>query len=214
MGGWGVDLRLPPVLGALAFACCEFRLKDRTIQGLTATVLILLAWNSATLAGNWKYYSKQFSEFRAAADQLPRGSKLLTVLDGNAMGKASDQPYWHMAEYAIIDRSDFTPLLFTTRGQHLIQLTQAVQPIAAATAQQGSPPDISQLDDLAAGNTRDDPDIRTTFPYLLRFQCHFDYAVVIHSGGKQTQPPDMLQRIHAGSFFSLYRIRPADDCGR
>jgi hypothetical protein len=35
---------------------------------------------------------------------------------------------------------------------------------------------------------------------------------VIHSGGRQTPPPDTLQRIHAGSFFSLYKILPADDC--
>lgn len=214
MGGWGVDLRLPAVLGALAFAACEFRLKERTIEAFAAMVMVLIAYQSATLAGNWRYYSKQFSEFRAAIANVPSGSRLVTVLDGNAMGLASDQPYWHMAEYAIVDRSDFTPLLFTTNGQHVIQLQPAVRRIAASTAQQGSPPDIDELDDIQAGNIHDDPDIKNVFPYLIRFQCHFDYAIVIHSGGRQTPPPDMLQRIHAGSFFSLYRILPSDDCKR
>ena len=174
--------------------------------------MLLVAYQSATLAGNWRYYSKQFSEFRAAIARIPAGSKLVTVLDGDAMGLASDQPYWHMAEYAIIDRGDFSPLLFTTKGQHVIQLQPSVRPIAASNAQQGSPPDISELDDLAAGNAQDDPDIRNVFPYLLRFQCHYDYAVIIHSGGRQTAPPDMLHRVHSGSFFSLYRILPSDDC--
>ena len=212
MGGWGVDLRLPAVLGALAFASCEIRLGERTLRMLVAGSLALIAYQSATLAGNWRYYSKQFSEFRGAIAKVPAGSRLMTVLDGDAMGLASDQPYWHMAEYGVIDRGDFTPLLFTTTGQHVIQLQPSVRRLAAQTAQQGSPPDISELDDLEAGNTHDDPDIRNVFPYLIRFQCHFDYAVVIHSGGRQTRPPDMLQKVHAGSFFSLYRILPSEDC--
>ena len=45
---------------------------------------------------------------------VPRGARLLTVLDGNAIGERADQPYWHMAEFAILDRGAFTPLLFTT----------------------------------------------------------------------------------------------------
>jgi len=213
MGGWGVDLRLPAVLGALAFATCEFRLQERSIHIFTAIVAAVIAYQSASLAGNWQYYSKQFSEFRAAAAKIPGGVKLLTVLDGDAMGEASDQPYWHMAEYAVMDRGDFTPLLFTTKGQHVIQLRPAVHDIAASTAQQGSPPDIGELDDLSIGNVNDDPEIEKSFPYLIRFQCHFDYAVVIHSGGKQTRPPDMLRLEHAGSFFAIYKILPSDDCG-
>ncbi len=100
----------------------------------------------------------------------------MTVLDGDAMGLASDQPYWHMAEYAIIDRQAFTPLLFATAGQHVIQLQPAVEHIAARSAQAGSPPDISELDDLAAGNVNDDPDIGKIFPYLIHFQCNFRYG--------------------------------------
>jgi len=214
MGGWGVDLRLPAVLGVLAFASSSFKFGRRTAFAVLSIVLLAVIYQSATLAGNWRYYDRRISELRDAFSNLPAGSRLLTVLDGNAIGEASDQPYWHMAEYAIIDRGDFTPLLFATKGQHVIQLTPAVARIAAQTAEQGSPPDISQLDDLEGGDVLDDPDIAKTFPYLFGFQCHFDYAVVIHAGGTQTSPPDMLQRVHAGSFFSLYRILPADNCKR
>jgi hypothetical protein len=213
MGGWGVDLRLPAVLGVLAFATCEFHLRQRTVYVLVAAALLMVGYQAATLAGNWRYYDNQFAEFRTAIRQIAPGSRFVTVLDGDAMGLASDQPYWHMAEFGIIDRSAFTPLLFTTKGQHVIQLQPAFRHIAAASAQQGSPPDISDLDDLAAGNVRDDPDIENGFPYLIRFQCHFDYAVVIHSGGRRSVLPDMLKLRHAGSFFSLYLILPSADCG-
>jgi hypothetical protein len=88
----------------------------------------------------------------------------------------------------------------------------------AASAAGVEPPntvytDISELDDLSNGNTRDDRDIREVFPYLLRFQCHFDVAVVIHLGGHRSPIPDMLVPMHEGSFFSLYRIRHGQNCG-
>lgn len=212
MGGWGIDLRLPAVLGALAFASAEFHFGTRTMAALAIGVIVIAAYCSATLAGNWLYYDHRFAEFRAAARTLPAGSKIVTVLDGDAMGLASDQPYWHMAEYAIIDRQAFTPLLFTTMGQHVIRLQPPVENIAAASADEGSPPDITELDDLAAGNVNDDPDIRKIFPYLIRFQCHFDFALVIHLGGHRSPVPDMLELDHAGSFFSLYRIRRDEHC--
>jgi hypothetical protein len=213
MGGWGVDLRLPALLGTLVFASMEFRFARSAQLSLAAAAVLVTSWQSAALAGNWLYYDHRFGEFRAADKLLNPGSKIVTVLDGDAIGLASDQPYWHMAEYAIIDRGVFTPLLFATRGQHVIELAPAVSGIAATSAQQGSPPDISELDDLANGNMRDDPDIREVFPYLLRFQCHFDAAVVIHLGGHRSPVPDMLAPMHEGSFFSLYRIRHDENCG-
>lgn len=212
MGGWGVDLRLPAVLGTIAFASADFRFERRTETALLVTALAVAAWSAATLTGNWRYYDRRFAEFRAAAGKIEPGAKLVTVLDGDAMGLASDQPYWHMAEYAIIDRGAFTPLLFTTAGQHVIRLQPAVAGMAANSAQEGSPPDISELDDLAAGNVGDDKDIREVFPYLIRFQCHYDVAVVVHLGGRRSRLPDMLELQHAGSFFSFYRIR-REDCG-
>jgi len=212
MGGWGIDLRVPALFGTIAFASAEFRFERRAQLALAVAAVLVAGWQSAALAGNWRYYSRRFVEFRAAGSVLKPGSKIVTVLDGDSIGLASDQPYWHMAEYAIIDRGVFTPLLFTTRGQHVIELTPAVSGIAATSAQQGSPPDISELDDLAAGNSRDDKDIREVFPYLLRFQCHFDVAVVIHLAGHRSPVPDMLAPMHEGSFFSLYRIRRDENC--
>ena len=213
MGGWGVDLRLPALLGTIVFASAEICFERREQLALAATAVFITVWQAAALAGNWSYYDRRFAEFRAADKLLTPGSKIVTVLDGDAMGLASDQPYWHMAEYAIVDRGVFTPLLFTTRAQHVIELTPAASGIAATSAQQGSPPDVSELDDLANGNTHDDPDIREVFPYLLRFQCHFDVAVIIHLGGHRSPVPDMLAPMHKGSFFTLYRIRRDENCG-
>jgi hypothetical protein len=212
LGGWGVDLRLPPVLGAITFASLELRLDKRLAAMAGALVLLVAVGNAATLTADWVARDRQYGEFRAAIRDLKPGVRLFTILDGDALDDISDQPYWHMAEFAIVDRAGFTPLMFTTKGQHVIQLKPPYDRIAAATAQQGSPPDVTELTDLALGREENDPDITEVFPYLKYFQCHFDAAVVVHGGGEQADVPDFMSLHHTGSFFTLYDIHPTRIC--
>ncbi len=218
LGGWGVQLRLPGVLGAMLFASAELRLDSRVAALFTAALLLLACVNSALLAQNWRGYDRQYSEFRAALRDIPTGSKIMTAVDGNSMATDSDsipeQPYWHMAEFAIIDRGAFTPLMFTTKGQHVVQINPPYDRLAAGSAQQGAPPDISELDDLASGSDDDDPDIEKSFPYLRFFPCHFDEVVIVRGTGKAGDFPDFLTLRHAGSFFSLYDIHPTASCAK
>jgi len=207
MGGWGVDLRLPAILGALTFASVSTTLSIRWERALAAAAIIGIDFSVASMAGNWRYYEPRFREFRAAIAGLPRGVRMMTVLDGDAIGEASDQIYWHMAEFAVIDRDGFSPLLFTTVGQHVVRVrTDALARISARTAQEGSPPDVTELDDLAQGLADGDSDIVHVFPYLMHFQCHFDEVALIHLNGKRSPVPDLLTLRHAGTFFSLYDI--------
>jgi len=214
LGGWGVDLRLPAIFGAVAFASVEFHMSSRWQAVLAAAVMVALGFSAAGVGGNWAYYDRQYAEFRAALKDSPSGTRIMTVLDGDAMGLASDQPYWHIAEFAILDRQGFSPLLFTTAGQHVVRDQPEFQSIAAATAQQGSPPDVGELSDLAANDAHGDKDIPEEFPYLMLFQCHFDQVVVIRSGGKPSPAPETLRLRHRGSFFDLYDVQRDDACTR
>jgi hypothetical protein len=212
MGGWGIDLRLPPVFFALLFASIELRMPARAAAAFGVVAIALLSWNAAVLAKDWTHYDAQVREFRAALKDVPSGTRLLTVLDGDAIGKRSDQPYWHLGELAIVDRQAFTQLMFTTKGQHVILLRPPYDSFAAQTARQGSPPDITELDDLSNGQIDGDEDIATVFPYLMYFQCHFDEALVIHLGGPRSAVPDLLHVRHEGSFFTLYDIAKTPAC--
>jgi hypothetical protein len=214
MGGWAVHLRLPAVFAALLFASTEIRLPSKLRYALAAAALVTVGWMATGLAQAWTGYDRQYREFITAIDKLPQGARLLTVLDGDAIGERSDQPYWHMAEFAVPLRGAFTPLLFTTKGQHVVQLNAPYDQYAATTAQQGSPPDIDELSALSRGATAEDEDINDIFPYLIRFQCHFDVAVVVHLDGEQSKIPTMLKLRQAHSFFSLYDIRPDKACAR
>ena len=196
LGGWAVELRMkPPVRASLA-----------------VFALMMIAANAILLTQSWLGYDRHYREFQAALEEVPRAARLLTVLDGNAIGERADQPYWHMAEFAIPERGVFTPLLFTTKGQHVVQWNQPYARYAAKTAQQGSPPDIDELEFLARGQMDADAEMKESVPYLDHFQCHFDIALVVHLDGKRTPVPAMLQLRHAGSFFSLYDIVPGPEC--
>ncbi|HVV27933.1 MAG TPA: hypothetical protein VHC40_08205 [Rhizomicrobium sp.] len=212
MGGWGVHMRLPAVFGAMLFASAELRMSRPLRAAVMAVALVTAGWTATALARNWRGYDAQYREFNAVMAQIPRGSRLLTVLDGNAIGERSDQPYWHMAEFAVPARGAFTPLMFTTVGQHVVQLKPPYRHFAAATAAQGSPPDLDDLDFLARGQADQDEDIQEIFPYLLYFQCHFDIAVVVHLDGKRSPVPSVLRLRYAGRAFSLYDIRPDQAC--
>jgi hypothetical protein len=212
LGGWAVHLRLPAVFGALLFASTEWRLPATARASLAVFALTMIAGNAILLTQNWLGYDRQYREFQAAVEEIPRGSRLLTVLDGNAIGDRPDQPYWHMADFAIPERGGFTPLLFTTKGQHVVQWNQPYAQYAAASAQQGSPPDVDELPYLARGKLDADETMRENVPYLDHFQCHFDIAVVVHLGGKRTPVPPTLRLRQSGSFFSFYDILPDGSC--
>lgn len=212
LGGWAVHLRLPAVFASLLFAAAEIRLQPVLRVCLAVAALATIGSFSVGLASDWMSYDRQYGEFRAAAASLPRGVRLLTVLDGNALGERADQPYWHMAEFAVPERGAFTPLLFTTKGQHVVQLNPPYDSFAASSAQEGSPPDIDELEFLAQGNVDADEDIKNIFPYLIHFQCHFDVAVVVHLDGKRTPVPPMLKLRREYDAFSLYDILPDKAC--
>ncbi|MDE2109822.1 MAG: hypothetical protein KGJ79_01675 [Alphaproteobacteria bacterium] len=219
LGGWGVHLRLPAVLGAVLFATMELRAGPRAKALVAVALLAPAVWISTALTMSWRSYDRQYDEFRAALRQVPKGTKLFTVLDDASLNyspdfSVPDQPYWHMAEYAIVDRGAFTPLMFATKGQHIVQVRPPYDGYAAKTAQQGSPPDVSELEDLAAGRVDGDPDIAEIFPYLKFFQCHFNMAVVVRGKGEPSDVPDFLTLRHTGSFFSLYDVRPNKACAR
>ena len=86
LGGWGVDLRMPAVLGAVAFSSVELRLPERWQIALAAAAMAALAFCAAGAGGNWAYYDRQYAEFRGALRDSPTGTRMMAALDGDAMG--------------------------------------------------------------------------------------------------------------------------------
>lgn len=207
MGGWGLHLRFPAVACALLFAASRIELSPRLAGAAGATGLAAIFSLSAALAQNWHSFDPQVKEFRSALKAAPPGLRLLTAVDGDGDTAFPKRLYWHFAEYGILDRGDFSALMFTTRGQHAVSLKPQVAPFAAHTARDGTPPDLDELYDLASGNTAK---TREELRYLLRFPCHYDEVILIRASNNRAKVPPMLKLRHQGSFFALYDVaRPA-----
>jgi hypothetical protein len=212
LGGWGVHMRLPAVVGALGFASLQWQAAPRPQLAASAVVLLALCVGAFALLADWRAYDARYRDFRAHDDAIRQDARILTVLDGDSLGYGADQPYWHIAEFAIIDRDAFTPLMFTTAGQHVIHILPPEGAFAAATAQQGSPPDIDEIADLAAGRMEADEDYANIYPYLQHLQCHFDQAVVIHGDLPRAKVPAMLTPRYDGGAYTIYDIKRDARC--
>lgn len=206
-GGWGTHIRFPAVLCLLFFASLDVKLPARQVA-MAALVLGLAAFNAATLYQNWRGQDRQIAEFREAMQSVATGTTLFTALDGKALGRAETRPYRHMAEYAIMDRGAFVPLMFTTRGQHVVHTRAEYESIASLSSVQGHEAPLADLADFAHGDFRADENLR----YLDRWQCHFDAVIVVHLGNPQSPVPPLLRLRHAYSFFSLYDVVRPQSC--
>lgn len=208
-GGWGLHLRFPAVAAALLFAASDVNMPERFVRAVTAAIVAVLGWMSFALTQDWRGYDAQIDEFRAALRNVPRGSHLMTAVDTDDKGDVPNRIYWHVAEFAILDRDAFTALMFATPGQHVVTLKPAVKGFAADTAREGVPPEMNELDGLAVGHStmRDDE-----LNYLLRFDCHYDEVALIHANGRPKRVPAMLRLRREGSFFALYDVVKSDAC--
>ncbi len=207
-GGWGMHIRFPSIACLLLFAAMDVKLEDRLRPAIAAALVALAVTNAATLLSSWRTNDRQYAEFRFALDQVPPGSRLFTVLDKAALKNSDTRVFRHMAEFAIMDRAAFVPLMFTTRGQHVVHTSAEYEPIASLTSDQGHEARLADLEDFARGDFRADEDLT----YLNRWPCNYDQVIVIHMGNPQSPVPALLRLKRAYSFFSLYEIVRPETC--
>jgi len=212
MGGALAHLRLPAFAAAVLFASCDIRLSRPLKAVLVVAVFVGLAWLSLNLARQWTTYDRQALEFRFALANLPRGSRLMTAIGSRV---PLSPLYWHIAEFAIIDRSAFSPQMFATKGQHIIYVKPEMAPFAPRAPIKGIPTHVKYLNKLAAGgskNPKTQSFLCQRWPHLFYFPCHFDAVLVVHGKRKPQASVRMLRPIYAGSFFTLYEIRGPRVC--
>ena len=211
IGGASGHFRLPAFAAAVLFASCDIRLSSPLKAALVVVVLVTLAWLSLNLANRWTTYDRQVVEFRSALANLPRGARLMTAISHVPQSAL----YWHIAEFAIIDRGAFIPLMFTTKGQHITYVKSEMAPFAARSPIEGTPTPVKYLNELATGGSKNrkiQSSLCRRWPYLLYFTCHFDAVLVVHGKTKPQTNVRMLQPFFAGSFFTLYEVRAPRVC--
>jgi hypothetical protein len=201
-----VDSRTFVALAYLGLAALRPVEREREITlavgTLASAAAVFQIW--ATMA-IWQPFSRQVEELRSAAGILPGEAKVLAVSDDVGPELiAFPSTYSHLVSYATIDRRIFNPLEFTGIGMQPLSLTAAFAPYGIPS---GGPLPSNVANRLANPTPELEQKARKLqAEFALRWPQCFDYVVYFHFGRPRNFNPAVLRQVHAGSFFSIYKI--------
>ncbi|WP_395016350.1 hypothetical protein [Dongia sp.] len=219
---WGANLRIPCLLAFLLVASSDLRLPQRAGQLLAAGLVLLLATRAVALSVTWSGYERDVAEFRAADQQIARGSRVLATafpVDYQQRRDPAIFPLVHLAAFSVIDRDAFLPSLFTfatplrftaDRRDPTAFAFQSMEPIiwqprnpafapADATTRQA-------VADLAESNRLNDSYLSVVD--WAHWPEDFHYLVVFDFDTATNPVPALLTEVARGRIFTLYRIHP------
>ena len=220
-GVLGADLRIPCLLAFLLVAASDVAFRSRR-QALLfgAGVTVVLLFRVVTLMDQWRVFDADYREFRAAAAQIERGSRVMVIPFD--LGKSADRPrlpYWYVASLAVIDRSVFLPHLYTiatplrfTEGRaagvawsDLQARPMEWRPTTAAFAAANAEA-IRQAGDVVQRMARWD---MVTNPIdWSDWPEQYDTLIDLDFGDVVNPAPALLTEVRRGNFFTIYRIHP------
>jgi len=217
-GSWIADSRIPVVLPFVLIAGTRLQIERRRLAyGLGLSAAICFGLRIWAVSQSWVDYGRWFDEFRQAAAVIAPGSKMLVVEDERSVAGqalpglpevlAELQPnaFRHMGALAVIDRAAYFPYLFTqatTVGvapeNREIAQTAGVPVEPETLIRSANPAEAASLD------TR--PDVYGQRPYWRDWPNAFDYVLWLDFAERRQPRPEQLSLLHAGSFFTLYRV--------
>ena len=212
-GSWAVDIRLSPVLAALAVASVRFERRRRMFADVMLMLgSMLLVVKLYSIAGMVPRHDRRVDELRAAvAASIPRGAALLNAADYGVQDIAFrvqfSQVYYHLAAYAVIDRSLFLSFVFTDREKQPLTVTPRyrfmdtpfARPMPLIELERGADPAWS--DRMFARR-----DGRGRQYYWAHWPKLFDYLLVYDRGRHRNPVPRYLKMGRKGSFFAIYKV--------
>jgi len=213
MQAWGANIRLPTIAVLIVLAAARLQLPPMrgqlVLSGVFFVLFIIRVWDVSEF---WVEDAHKFAEFRAAAASIPVGARVIPVqakLDGTLDIRGGfAQAYWTMPTLLAIDRSAFIPNLFTDASKHLVSVTPANYQIDTPF---GRPADLEQTVSGAAYELRGAPapfDRYGSREFWTDWPHRFDYMVVVNETRPILGLEPLLQPVHRGSFFAIYRIVP------
>ena len=218
LGTWAADMRLPFVVLMLALAAIEGKPRSRFPIMIFATIgVMIFAARVSSVWVEWRAYDRQFAEFRAAAGEVREGAALLSSLPFRRGvihpydRRVQDKVFSHLPMLLVIDRSVFTPLLFTNPATQPVHVTAARE---ALDVPFGSVPDPGQLregaDPVQAAILAETVPEAGAGAYWAFWPDHYDYVVAIDFGALANPVPERLALHARGSFFSIYEVLRRD----
>ncbi len=155
---------------------------------------------------HWRFYDRQFTEFRDTLKIIPKGAMILSALAEKPVRQpprftgSGAYPYDFMIDLAVIERDAFTPMMFLEKELQPVESQDAYEDLNAHLVD--SLP-WEKLPEMPAPNAPKDH-------YESGWADHYDYLVAIHPAGQDNSLQRYLTKIHEGSFFSIFRVKKPD----
>lgn len=203
-GSWMADQRL--IVGlffmALGFISVDLR-KLETQNFFFALCLAAIAFRVVDISFNWASLSQPILELRAALHSLTPGSRLFVAQADNISPGTIDDSLSHSPNLAVIERSALVSRLFTVEGKQIVHARNDFH--NHVDTEDGDTPSISQA--LITAKTETPPN--ATAHYWDDWEDFYDYVIVLGTDPEDTfnPAPDMLQILHVGRGFDLYKIK-------
>lgn len=208
-GGTKVGQRIAPVLWVVFFASAAFGWPRRVETGLVAVVALSVAVQAGLVTTAWMRRDGETAEFRRALEQLPVGVRIAPVTDA-VDGRFATHS--HLIDYAVIDRRGLSPIFFTLPGQQIVRRTAEAEDLGAANTFQNNAILVDWFLGLDDRPAKVHPAIREHWPWLIRWSCRFEAVAFFHATDRRLPADPRLEPLETGTFFDLYRVRPAEHC--
>lgn len=205
---WGADIRLPVVLVCLSFAAIRpVRVTPWVGASVAVIGIALFAARIGTTTSNWLRHDREVTEFRQATKAIGRGASLM-VATGLPPETLEHKSYSHIAALAVIERSVFLPTLFTDPTRHAIRTTPKYAAMDAVEVTPIPVEILAEVVDPARAEFWDEAKFdRPVNRFWTNWQKRFDYVLVLHTGRLDNPVPRHLDKVAAGSFFDIYKVR-------
>jgi hypothetical protein len=201
------DYRLPITILFMVIPFSRWELTTPGIRLFTAfiTGLALLRFTLVGLV--WLDIDRVYADLRHAVKEIKLGS---TIMVSRTESVASPfnigGPLTYAACLATIERSAFTPNLFTLPGAQVLTVKPAYRDMEM------DPrlliPTISKISSAA----KDSATARAQGFRWAEWDKHFDYLFVLYTHENDTNPlPQKLEALFSGYQFQLYRVKQPDE---
>jgi len=204
-GIWLINIRLPVIAVLLLVAAIRIDTTDLRLRWALAISLILFgAMKLYRVEQATQVCDARQRQFVSALSPLPRGARILPVMEPVSRLDCLFPVYWHMPALAVIEKSAFYPMMAVTVWP------LALRPDYRRFAQRKPRPISPQV---LIGNTRTYGEAAWNRMMSASWRQNFDYLVWMHPGTHPSTRPTGLHKIGGADFFTLYRIdlpdRPA-----
>ncbi|WP_414473970.1 hypothetical protein [Microvirga sp. M2] len=203
-GSWMADQRL--VVGiffmSLGFISVDLKRLENH-NAFFAICLVAIAFRIVDVSAHWVAISQPLLELRTSLRTMQPGSRLLVTQADDPAEGAVDAALSHAPNLAVIERSALVSRLFVVPGKQILRARAGHA--EHVDTEDGDTPTISRVivDADEKGPSADGPH------YWDRWPDFYDYLIVLGTDPDETAnpAPDLLQIMHNGRGFQLYKVR-------